>query len=169
MSVCQEARGDYILIRVTGLLDGRTRDAQEFARFLEASAMHADGDFVIDLSKVDYINSSMLGELVRFLYAVQAADHRVVLMAPPPTVEGVLTMTGLGELMPIAGDESKVREILGVAKERQARPVEDVDYGQLADEIEEIILGNDAMQAAQKRQHGELRKVLGEPPARKTP
>lgn len=162
MSTSRIAREGYILLSAKGILDGRTENSTAFSEALNASGQHPEGDFVIDLSGVEYINSSMLGELVRFLNVLQNADHRLILMAPPSSVESVLTMTGLVELMPLAADEAEARSLLGIVRRRPAAPGESVDYNRLAEEIEEIVLGNDEAHAARQRKRGELRKVLGE-------
>jgi anti-sigma B factor antagonist len=147
------------ILRAHGILDGRTEESRELHEILARARKQADTAFVLDLSKVTYINSSTLGELIRFLSAIEPQGGRLLLMSAPRSVSNVLKMTGLSELMPLLETEEELDRALGVpAKKRVA---EDVDYEQLTEEIEDIILGEDTEKLAQHRETGQLRKLLG--------
>lgn len=155
-------RNGYTLLRPTGVLDGRTEESKRFEALIDQACDQPHDHCIIDLSQVEYINSGMLGLMVRLLYSLQGAEKRLVLLAPPKSVESVLTMTGLAELMPLAADEGAACAALGVAAPAPRTAEEQIDYEQLTAELERIIAEGDSGRAAERRRSGELRKLLGE-------
>lgn len=127
----------YRVLKITGFLDGRTAESAEVSEFLEAPARDIGSHWVIDLSAVEYVNSSALGLFVRFLAEAQKNDFSVFLLNPPPSVRAVLDMTGLSVVLPILEREQDACNCLGQSSPHKV--AEDVDYDALSEEIEDII------------------------------
>jgi anti-anti-sigma factor len=161
MSHGEYQREGYQLIAATGVLDGHTPEASALEATILQACEAPRGDYVVDLSRVEYINSSMLGLLVRLLYALQGDGKRLILLSPPPAVENVLRLTGLAELMPVVESEDAAREQLGVPPAGPGETAEPIDYSALTEEIEEIMSRGDEDTARRQRRTGQLRKLLG--------
>lgn len=162
MSTMEVARNGYQLLRPQGILDGHTEVSKDFTTIVERACANPKAHYILDLKGVEYINSSMLGLMVRLLYSVQDKGFKLILLSPPPGVENVLIMTGLSELMPLASREEEACELLGVPQPRPSASASEIDYDQLTAEIEGIITEGDADKARKNRKKGELRKLLGE-------
>lgn len=64
-------------------------------RTLLAEYADRDCDAVVDLSKLEFIDSSGLGVLVGALKRFQAGDHRLALRRPTAALQRVLEITGM--------------------------------------------------------------------------
>lgn len=150
-------RGEYSLVKISGFLDGRTSESAEAAELLEQPSSAIQTHHVIDLAAVEYLNSSTIGMLVRFFANAQKAGYQVVLLKPGPSVSNVLDMTGLSHVLPIATNEDEISTRLQSAG--SPPPIaDDLDYDELEDEIETIIVKNDP-QATEAEQ---LKRLRGE-------
>ncbi|MBN1256688.1 MAG: STAS domain-containing protein [Planctomycetes bacterium] len=152
--------GEYQIINASGSLNGRSSESQELKSVLNrAGDSLIQGNYIINLSDVDYIDSSTMGMFVRFLYQLQAAEKKLVLLSPPESISEVLRMTGLQELMPIADTEEQACELLGVERRRLAGKSEDVNYAQLEKELEELIICSG--ESGSQKESPQLQKILG--------
>ena len=61
---------------------------------------------VIDLSAVDFMASMGLRHLVVCAKSIASKRGKVVLLAPRPSVEEVIRVSGIDSLIPIHGDEA---------------------------------------------------------------
>ncbi len=88
------------MITVSGELDLASGPAleQELARVIES-----DGDqVIIDLRKLDFMDSTGLSILVRAHGAAQEAGQRFVLIRGPKQVQRLLSLTGVAERVELA-------------------------------------------------------------------
>lgn len=76
--------------------------AGEFSRCLENLASEPIDRLVLDLSGVDFIESSGLGGIVSAFVRCRRRDSRLCLVAPQPPVFDILKMTRLSEILPIS-------------------------------------------------------------------
>jgi|GEM_PF-3340777 len=160
-----EQREDYCLVQPSGVLDGHGEEDTAFIELLGQDERDLTEHHVLDLSDVEYMNSTMLGQVVRFHGALQARDFRLVLLGAHGTVRRVLQETGIDRLVPLVDSKDEVPEALDL-KRRQAvrhRP-QNLDYDKVAEEIEEIILGGDEAAERLRQQGGELDKLLMQEP-----
>ena len=141
MSVQVEVCESHERIGISGFLDGHTAESRELLDVLEERRSGARAHHVLDLSEVEYVNSSMLGEFLRFLHAIQGRGYRVLLMNPPPSVANVLELTGLSTLLPVVASDEEVEEQLQQER-KEEQPSEPVDYAALAEEIESMVKGD---------------------------
>ena len=68
--------------------------------------------FVLDLSALQYFSSSALGKLVTLTRKARTADARLVLCNLTPTVEKILQVTRLGDLLISYNTESEARKAI---------------------------------------------------------
>ncbi|MDI3341612.1 MAG: STAS domain-containing protein [Sphaerobacter sp.] len=85
--------GSHAVVSVRGELDIATAD--EFREQLCRARREASPFLIVDLSELEFIDSSGLGVLVDLREQAQAHGGRVVLVAPRRTVTKVLHLTGL--------------------------------------------------------------------------
>ena len=155
MSVQVEVCESHERVGISGFLDGHTAESRELLDFLEERRSGARGHHVLDLSEVEYVNSSMLGEFLRFLHALQSRGYRVLLMNPPPSVANVLELTGLSALLPVVANDEEVEEQLQQDR-KEEQPSEPVDYAALANEIEAMVKGDLADESPGESQLGRI-------------
>lgn len=85
---------DESTIAVTGEIDAHT--APELKGRLAAFVV-GDADFVVDMSGVDFVDSSGLRVLIEANQRVADASGRLVLRAPSPSVIRLIEITGLAD------------------------------------------------------------------------
>ena len=90
MSLAQ--RGTWRVVQVRGDLDLAT------APQLESIFDEPDGHVALDLAKVRFIDSTGLRALVR----IHERQERVVLVAPSPVVQRLLSLTHMTDAFPVA-------------------------------------------------------------------
>ena len=74
---------------LSGELDMHATDA--FAEAAERATHRAEGDVIVDLSRLEFLDSSG----IRAILAIGMSDRRVVLRRPAPRVKKVLDLTGI--------------------------------------------------------------------------
>ncbi|HUK13588.1 MAG TPA: STAS domain-containing protein [Thermoanaerobaculaceae bacterium] len=75
--------------------------ADEFSRELQRTFEQAPGGVVIDFARIDYLDSTGIGELVGHLRRFTRAGRRIALFRPHHRLEALLTMTRLDSVFPI--------------------------------------------------------------------
>ncbi len=158
MPISEFARDSYQLITVSGILDGKTDESIKLHTILDAPSNVICHNYMLDVEGVEYMNSSMLGLLVKFLSSCNTAGKKLVLIKPSPSLLSIFDMIGLTHLIPVAEDEVSGCDTLGF--EISEKINNDIDYDILADEIEEIITAEENCGKSAK-ETCELRKLLG--------
>ena len=156
MTVTTTDYESYRLVKVSGFLDGHTRESDELIAFIDDASREIETHQVLDLSSVEYVNSSVLGSFVRFLAEAQKQDLQVVILNPPPSVENVLTLTGLSHVLPVVQCEAEIADCLGASAEHRVAD-KNVNYEALAEEIDSIVLHGEDVGG-----DGELHRLLEE-------
>jgi anti-sigma B factor antagonist len=90
----QIERDGFIRVTITGQID-RFSTSEIGERLTEARTPMPDSDMIIDLSGVEFIDSSGLHLLLQTHQALHGAGATLVLIAPNEPVKGLLTLTGL--------------------------------------------------------------------------
>ena len=111
------ARGERQVGRVTILdlegsvtvCDGRDELRRETRRLIASGRPH----LLLDLSRVRYVDSCGLGEMVAAQLAARRAGGRVALLSPTPNVREVLGVTRLGQVFDIYEDEAVALREMG--------------------------------------------------------
>ena len=92
--------GGSTLLSVEGVIK-LGESARFFADALKKSFQEGAGDVVVDLSRINYIDSTGIGELVGFLGRFQDAKRKLVLVRPSDQIRKLLRVAHLDELFPI--------------------------------------------------------------------
>jgi anti-sigma B factor antagonist len=75
--------------------------AQLFAKELQTVLDETQSGVVIDFAKIDYVDSTGIGELVGYLQRFTRANRRVALFRPHHRLEALLKLTRLETIFPI--------------------------------------------------------------------
>lgn len=101
-----EIDGEWTLIRIWGEVD--LSWSQEIRRHV-LEALARTRATAVDLSAVDYIDSSGIAALVEGFQQARARSGRFALLAPSDAVRAVLELARLDRIFPIHADLSSAR------------------------------------------------------------
>lgn len=73
----------------------------QFASELQDILDHTESGVVLDVSQIDYVDSTGIGELVGYLQRFSQAKRRLVLLNPHKRLESLLKLTQLESAFPI--------------------------------------------------------------------
>lgn len=96
-------RGESLIVRVAGEID--LRHSPKFHQALIELCAEEPRRMLLNLSKVDYIDSSGIGTLVEIFRRLNSHDGELVLVAPSKRVRDVLDITRLLEFFRILDSE----------------------------------------------------------------
>ncbi len=74
-----------------------------------AAAAGSRANIIVDMAGVDFIASIGIRHLVMAAKAVARGAGKLVLLSPTPMVAEVLTVSGLGQLLPMVRSEDEAR------------------------------------------------------------
>ena len=95
-----EREAGRVLCALSGMLTYNSYNT--FRPLLDAVDTHGDGDMVLDLGGLHFLDSNGLGMLLVLKERVSAAGRRLHLINVPPRVDKVLTHTRTHALLGIA-------------------------------------------------------------------
>jgi anti-anti-sigma factor len=93
------AENDAVVLALSGELD--LAGAPELTTAL-TDVKDAGRELIVDLTALDFIDSSGLGVLVRFNNAAMAAGYSYSVIAGPPQVHRAFVLSGLDQALPFA-------------------------------------------------------------------
>jgi anti-sigma B factor antagonist len=99
MIVEKRKLGEHTLVRVEGIIK-LGESAQFLAQTLERSLNEDAGHVFIDLERINYIDSTGIGELVGYLGRFKEQKRRLVLVQPSHRIVRLLQVAQLAELFP---------------------------------------------------------------------
>lgn len=101
MKISQSREGDALLLRLHGrILIGES--AQAFREVLTSALDAPDNQGVIlDMSGVDHVDSTGLGELVGHLSLFKNAGKRLLIRNPAPRIMALIRLAKLDTFLPI--------------------------------------------------------------------
>ncbi len=91
--------GHHTLLRVEGVIK-LGESAQFLARTLERILAEDQGHVFVDLERINYIDSTGIGELVGYLGRFQEHQRRLVLLHPSRRIVKLLEVAQLAPLFP---------------------------------------------------------------------
>lgn len=98
----------YTLIRPTGELDAYT-----VGTFRESLARLAEqGDLLIDLSEVSFMDSAGLGALIGGIRLSREAEHAVAVACNRPVLVRLLHTTGFDRIVPVSDSVEEAEDAL---------------------------------------------------------
>ncbi|AFY44229.1 STAS domain-containing protein [Nostoc sp. PCC 7107] len=83
----REARDNYQLFRLTGLLDAFSEPT--FSKVLGSKIEEGPKHIILDLSKIDFVDSSGLGALVKLAKQAQLAEGTLQIVSNPRVTQTV--------------------------------------------------------------------------------
>jgi len=75
--------------------------AEFFAQTLERALADEEGNVIVDMSAINYIDSTGIGELVGYLGKFGAVERKLALVKPSERVTKLLEVARLRELFPV--------------------------------------------------------------------
>ena len=90
----------YILLNVEGVIK-LGESAEFFAQTLERALAEETGHVLVDFSKINYIDSTGIGELVGYLGQFRDRRRKLILINPTERILRLLEVARLADLFPI--------------------------------------------------------------------
>jgi anti-sigma B factor antagonist len=90
----------FILLNVEGVIK-LGESAQFFAQTLERALAEEEGHVLVDFSKINYIDSTGIGELVGYLGQFKGQSRKLILVSPTDRILKLLEVARLVDLFPI--------------------------------------------------------------------
>src|SRR3954449_110896 len=90
----------YTLLNVEGVIK-LGESAQFFAQTLERTLSDDHGHVIIDFTKINYIDSTGIGEMVGYLGRFRNSKRELILVNPSQRIRKLLQVARLAELFPI--------------------------------------------------------------------
>jgi anti-sigma B factor antagonist len=90
----------FTLLLVEGVIK-LGESAQFFAQTLERVLAEDEGHVIIDLSRINYVDSTGIGDLVGYLTRFRDAERKIVLVNPSQRIVKLLEVARLDHLFPI--------------------------------------------------------------------
>jgi anti-sigma B factor antagonist len=90
----------YILLNVEGVIK-LGESAEFFAQTLERALAEEEGHVLVDFSKINYIDSTGIGELVGYLGQFRDRRRKLILINPTERILRLLEVARLAELFSI--------------------------------------------------------------------
>jgi anti-sigma B factor antagonist len=100
MQVHRSEEDGVAIIEVEGTIK-LGESAEIFAKELQTVLDGSKGGVVIDFARIDYVDSTGIGELVGYLQKFTRANRRVALFRPHHRLEALLKLTRLETIFPI--------------------------------------------------------------------
>lgn len=95
--------GDHTVLAVEGVVK-LGESAQFLAQTLERLLEEGGGHVMLDLDRINYIDSTGIGELVGYLARFKERSRRLVLVRPSERIRKLLEVAQLDELFPAYDD-----------------------------------------------------------------
>ncbi len=113
-------RGDLLVLSVAGHLMRSV--SEDFAAQVERVLLaRPSSRVVLDLRGCEYIVSSALGYIVRFLHQAGRGGSAVVALRPGPRITALLELLGLDQLVELVDDEAAARAWFATGDQRARR------------------------------------------------
>ena len=97
MTITSETRGGFAVAHLSGSLDSPA--GKNFRETPEIEVRKTD--LILDMAKVDFMDSAGLAALVLVIRGHKSAGKRCALAAPTPIVARILKITAIHQLAPI--------------------------------------------------------------------
>ena len=89
---------------VSGELDLAT--VESLRNRVQSVVEHSDGDVVLDMSGVRYMDSSGLSVVLEIRDLLERSERRLVIAEPSESVTAILTICGLTDLIPVTSGDA---------------------------------------------------------------
>ena len=111
MKIDQTREGDVTVVGIEGVIQ-LGESARRLSEHLQGLLDEGAEKVLLDLSAIDYVDSTGLGELVGYLQRFSEQGRRLALLNPRARILGLLRLTRLDEVFPIFEDRAEAVEAL---------------------------------------------------------
>ena len=91
-----EEKNDHLLVKLIGDLDVYSKE--DFSKSCDESLKNTDTDFIIDLEKLDYIDSTGLGMFINIYKDQKEKDKSVKIINPKENIKKLFKITDISDL-----------------------------------------------------------------------
>lgn len=91
-----EEKNNQILVGLVGDLDVYSKE--DFSKFYEESLKNTNTDFIIDLEKLDYIDSTGLGMFINIYKDQKEKDKSIKIINPKENIKKLFKITDISDL-----------------------------------------------------------------------
>lgn len=106
MKIEKRQQNDVTVVTIQGVIK-LGESARLFSDYLKELIESDAGSVLIDMTEIDYVDSTGLGELVGYLQRFEDQGRRLALLRPQSRILNLLKLTMLDEVFQIFTDESK--------------------------------------------------------------
>lgn len=106
MKIERTEEGGVTLVVIEGVIK-LGESARQFSDYLESLLDEGAGSVLVDLSQIDYVDSTGLGELVGYLQRFSTQGRRLALLNPQQRIVNLLKLTKLDDVFPIYQDRER--------------------------------------------------------------
>lgn len=99
MIVEKKNQGDHTILRVEGVVR-MGESAQFLAQTLEKLLAEGQGNVLVDLERINYIDSTGIGELVGYFGRFREKGRRLILVKPADRIRKLLEIAKLDAIFP---------------------------------------------------------------------
>jgi len=100
MELKRYAEGNVTVLEVAGNVK-LGESAKQLAAEMERIFQETAGGLLLDVARIDYVDSTGIGELVGYLQKFTQAGRRIALLRPHQRLEALLKLTQLDKVFPI--------------------------------------------------------------------
>lgn len=91
-----EEKNNHLLVKLIGDLDVYSKE--DFAKFCDESLKNTDTDFIIDLEKLDYIDSTGLGMFINIYKDQKEKEKSVKIINAKENIKKLFKITDISDL-----------------------------------------------------------------------
>ena len=103
MKIERSEEGSVTVVTIQGVIK-LGESARQFSTYLEDLLNEGVRSVLVDLSRIDHVDSTGLGELVGYLQRFTEQGRRLALLNPYTRILNLLKLTRLDEIFPIYDD-----------------------------------------------------------------
>ncbi len=111
MKITKSQQGSVEVVVIEGVIK-LGESAQLFSDYLNELLAEGSDSVLIDMTGIDYVDSTGLGELVGYLQRFEGQGRRLALLRPQSRILNLLRLTKLDEVFQIFSDENEAIEAL---------------------------------------------------------
>ncbi|MCS7183220.1 MAG: STAS domain-containing protein [Thermoanaerobaculum sp.] len=100
MELRRYREGNVTVLEVAGNVK-LGESARQLAAEMEQIFQETTGGLLLDVARIDYVDSTGIGELVGYLQKFTQAGRRIALLRPHQRLEALLKLTQLDRIFPI--------------------------------------------------------------------
>lgn len=111
MKIEKRQQDDVTIVIIEGVIK-LGESARLFSDYLQGMIEGGTGSVLIDMTAIDYVDSTGLGELVGYLQRFEGQGRRLALLRPQTRILNLLKVTQLDKVFQIFTDEGDAIEAL---------------------------------------------------------